>query len=237
MREQPWHVAVLIPAADEEELLPRCIHSVIAAVACLPRTITSDIIVADDNSSDRTAHIATDLLGSCGTVVRIHADNVGKVRALAARHALARYKGKLERCWLANTDADCDIPRTWLIDQLSIANRGVDAIAGTVSVDSFTGHGPEVPRRFRETYEIRPDGSHPHVHGANLGVRADAYLRAGGWAALRTAEDHDLWRRLLGSGSAVISTNRTQVITSGRITGRAPNGFAGALAAHNRSAA
>ena len=53
---------------------------------------------------------------------------------------------------------------------------------------------------FRETYEIRPDGSHPHVHGANLGVRADAYLRAGGWADLRTAEDHDLWRRLLGSG-------------------------------------
>ena len=46
--------------------------------------------------------------------------------------------------------------------------------------------------RFRMTYQINTDGTHPHVHGANLGMRADAYLAAGGWNPLPTAEDHDL---------------------------------------------
>jgi hypothetical protein len=40
------------------------------------------------------------------------------------------------------------------------------------------------------TYE---DGTHPHVHGANLGIRADAYSDAGGWNDLTVAEDHCLW--------------------------------------------
>ncbi len=90
-----------------------------------------------------------------------------------------------------------------------------------------------VEARFRLSYTIHPDGSHPHVHGANLGVRADAYLRAGEWNALETAEDHDLWGRLPNR----LSTARIEVVTSGRRQGRAPSGFAGALAAHNQTAA
>jgi glycosyltransferase involved in cell wall biosynthesis len=237
MRGYPWHVAVLIPALNEEQLMARCLTSVIEAISCLPGEVTSDVIVVDDNSADRTAVIAKEILGRSGTVVRARANSVGTARAMAAQQGLARYRGPLERCWLANTDADCVVPPSWLIDQLSLANRGAEAIAGTVSVDSFAEHGPEVAGRFRETYKIEPDGSHAHVHGANLGIRADAYIRAGGWADMVTAEDHDLWRRMIRARSALVSTSRTQVITSGRRIGRAPSGFAAALAAHNHPAA
>jgi hypothetical protein len=106
------------------------------------------------------------------------------------------------------------------------------AVAGTVSVDSFREHGPQVVERFRATYRIDPDGSHPHIHGANLGVRADAYVRAGGWSNHETAEDHDLWGRLLKTGAVTQSTNSIEVATSGRRVGRAPHGFAEALARH-----
>jgi hypothetical protein len=89
-----------------------------------------------------------------------------------------------------------------------------------------------VQERFRGSYHIHADGTHPHVHGANMGVRADASLKAGGWLALETAEDHDLWHRLRHSGHCALSAAKLQVTTSGRKTGRAPHGFAEALATH-----
>jgi hypothetical protein len=123
------------------------------------------------------------------------------------------------------------------LDQVLLAEQGVEAIAGTVSVDTFIEHKASVAERFRETYVIHRDGTHPHVHGANLGIRADLYARVGGWTEMGTAEDHDLWRRIALAGGRRISTTSIQVITSGRRVGRAPRGFAEALAAHNEAVA
>lgn len=151
----------------------------------------------------------------------------------AANTALQRCQAPLDHAWLANTDADCEVPQGWLLDQFAIAQKGTAAVAGVVDVDSFEGHQPHVRELFHESYVIYADGTHPHVHGANLGIRADAYLQIGGFAELETAEDHDLWRRLGSRGFARLSDARLQVVTSGRRIGRAPLGFADALAAHN----
>jgi glycosyltransferase involved in cell wall biosynthesis len=236
-RSLPWHMGVLIPARNEEKLLPRCLQSVLLAKASVGASVSVDIVVVADSSVDRTLEIAKNILLSNGIVRGISAGAVGPARAFAAQLLLGRYVGSWSRCWLANTDADCIVPPDWLIRQLKLASSGVEAIAGTVNVDSFEEHGPEVPARFRSSYRIDPDGGHPHVHGANLGVRADSYLRAGGWGNLNTAEDHDLWRRLADTGALLHSTNRLEVRTSGRRLGRAPRGFAAALAAHNEDAA
>ena len=236
MSTSPWHISVLIPARNEEELLPGCLRSVLAARALLPLSVTCDIVVAVDSSTDRTQEIAEALTQQLGAVVCTEAGVVGRARALAAEVALKRYCGTRNRCWLANTDADCTVPVNWLNQQLVLANGDIEAAAGTIDVDTFVEHDAGVERRFRATYLTRADGSHHHVHGANLGVRADAYLRAGGWRGLQTGEDHDLWNRLSSVGARKISTSVTRVLTSGRRVGRAPHGFAEALAAHNRSA-
>ncbi len=237
----PWHIAVLIPARNEEQLLPRCLRSVLAARSRLPASVTCDIAVAVDCSTDRTLQIASRMLQGSGIVVCTDAGAVGHARALAAEAALARYSSRYgaywNHCWLANTDADCCVPETWLKDQLALAARNIEAVAGTIDVDTFSEHAAHVAERFRATYLLSPDGTHGHVHGANLGVRADAYLRAGGWSPLATAEDHDLWRRLSSVATRRLSLSRLRVSTSGRRTGRAPHGFADALAAHNESAA
>jgi glycosyltransferase involved in cell wall biosynthesis len=228
-----WHIGVLVPARNEEALLPRCITSLLEARTALFEKATCDIVVAVDSSTDRTCEIAEKLLLGSGVVVPIEARSVGQARAAAARVALERYGGPLKYCWLANTDADCEVPTNWLVDHLAIAQQGVDAVAGIVDVDSFAEHNPLVRQRFRLSYHLHADGTHPHVHGANMGVRADAYLRAGGWLALKTAEDHDLWHRLHQTGHRRLSAAKLQVTTSGRRNGRAPHGFAEALAAHN----
>ena len=231
--KSPWHVAVLIPARDEEILLPRCLRSAIAACSILPPPISCDIVVAVDRSTDETFAVAKSTLGDLGCVISTDAGVVGKARAIAAEKALSRFHGPKDRCWLANTDADCCIPERWLLDQISAAERGVEAITGIVSVDSFDEHTAGVDKRFKASYAIFPDGSHPHVHGANLGVRADAYVRAGGWRHLRTAEDHDLWSRLSMTSARRESNSSLTVVTSGRRIGRAPHGFAEALSAHD----
>ena len=234
----PWHVSVLIPARNEEELLPRCLRSVKSSISLLPGAVTCDLVVVVDSSTDRTRELAEQMLRNHenrwqGVVVSTEAGLVGRARALAADVALARLRGPQNRCWLANTDADCVVPAGWLREQLALAANHIEAVAGTVDVDTFAEHDTVVEERFRSTYLIRSDGSHPHVHGANLGVRADAYVRAGGWSSLATAEDHDLWNRLAGLGANCSSTSLIPVFTSGRRVGRAPHGFAQALAAHN----
>ena len=236
MNARPAHVCVLIPARNEEELLPLCLASVKKALTALPEEVTSDLVVAVDSSTDRTWEIAVEQVEGFGIVVCTGAGIVGEARAVAAAGALKRYCGPLNRCWLANTDADCVVPPDWLTIQLMLAAKGIDAIAGTIDVLDFKEHHPIVEERFRRTYPIAPDGSHPHVHAANLGLRANLYLQAGGWSKLVTGEDHDLWNRLSQAAARKISVNRTRVVTSARRIGRAPRGFADALAAHNENA-
>lgn len=230
------HMAVLIPARNEEALLPRCLRSVLQAAHLLPPAVTVDVVVVADCCTDKSEEIALHLLRQTGVVLPVDAGNVGISRAEAARAALQRTLVPPAQCWLANTDADCEVPKTWLLQQLRIAQQGWDAVAGIVDVDCFAEHLPVVEGRFRTSYLTYRDGGHPHVHGANLGVRADVYLRAGGWAPLATAEDHDLWRRLRAASPLCLSDAGLQVLTSGRRVGRAPLGFAGALAKHNETA-
>jgi cellulose synthase/poly-beta-1,6-N-acetylglucosamine synthase-like glycosyltransferase len=67
------------------------------------------------------------------------------------------------------------------------------------------------------------------VHGANLGVRADAYVDVGGFSHLKVAEDHCLWGRLRQRGWRIRSCAKTVVTTSARLQGRAVGGFADTL--------
>ena len=150
----PFHIAIVIPARDEQELLPRCLRSIQNARLMLPSYVTSDLVVVADQSTDDTFRIAWDFVQGNGTVVESEAGRVGAARALGVRHALERYDGALNRCWLANTDADCQVPATWLLDQLASANAGFSAIAGVIEVDSFGEHEFCVSERFRR---IVPD--------------------------------------------------------------------------------
>jgi hypothetical protein len=96
-----WHMCVLIPARDEEGLLPQCLTSVLEARKYLSLTTSCDIVVAVDCSTDKTFDIASKMLKDEGAVVALNAGAVGEARTLAAEVALRRYDGPLDRCWLA----------------------------------------------------------------------------------------------------------------------------------------
>jgi cellulose synthase/poly-beta-1,6-N-acetylglucosamine synthase-like glycosyltransferase len=220
-------VGVIVPAHNEQDLLPSCLASVRRAVRPL-RGLPVHVVVVADACRDRTVQAAR---RGGASVVTIRARNAGAARAAGAREALRR-TGQLDpaNVWLVTTDADTLVPARWLHQQTRYADQGWDAIVGTIRVADWSGYPPGTRSVFRERYERdeRDDAEadlHPHVHGANLGFRASAYLRAGGFPALPTAEDHALVTALTTAGSRVLRTRALPVVTSARRESRAPLGF------------
>lgn len=218
-------VGVVVPARNEEQLLPDAVAALhVAARAARSSGVTVDLLVVADACTDGTAEAAR----SAGSrVLAVEERSVGAARAAGARDVLRRLgQVPADQVWLASTDADSRVPPHWLTGQLELAAEGADLVLGTVEVDDWSLHPPAVARRWRAAYQ-GGDG-HRHVHGANVGARADAYLDVGGFAAVERDEDVALAAAL--SHRRLVRTGRLPVVTSARRVGRAPGGFAAHLA-------
>ena len=206
-------IGVLVPAHDEEALIGDCLHAIQAAARCPALCGEAvQVVVALDACSDGTAAICA----AMGVdVVDLQARNVGRARAAAAERLLARGAR-----WLASTDADSRVPANWLSAQLA---TGADAFCGTVRVGDWLDYGEQVRRAFLAG-ERHADG-HAHVHGANLGVSAPAYVTVGGFPPLAAHEDHALVDALARAGYAIARRDQPCVATSARRDCRARHGF------------
>lgn len=218
-------IGVLVPAHDEEALIGDCLRSIHAAVAC-PRLLGEPVcvVVALDRCRDGTAAICADLGVA---TLRLDARNVGQARAVAAEFLL-----QSGARWLASTDADSRVPPDWLSAQLACA---ADAFCGTVRVGDWLDYRTAVRDAFLAGEQYR-DG-HAHVHGANLGVSADAYRAVGGFPPCAAHEDHALVDALSRSGFTIARRGTPAVWTSARRDARARHGFGDYLLALEEAAA
>ncbi|WP_300630295.1 glycosyltransferase [Pseudomonas sp.] len=207
-------IGILIPVHNEETLLDECLNAArIAANHPELRGEAVQILVVLDSCSDGSAAIAHAQGVHC---LAVEARNVGHARGVGAQHLL-----NLGARWIACTDADSRVAPDWLVAQLAL---GCDAVCGTVTVDAWNeGFDAAAQIRYRQAYEAR-DG-HRHIHGANLGVSASAYLQAGGFEPLACHEDVQLVRELERCGASIAWSHTPQVITSARLDCRARGGF------------
>ncbi|ASR37217.1 family 2 glycosyl transferase [Prauserella marina] len=227
-------IGVVIPARDEESTVGACIGAVVRALRRLPPWIEKTVCLVADRCSDNTAEAATAALRGAwaGTVLRSeHTRSVGNVRALGTRRCLSLLRNAdPARTLLLSTDADSLVAPDWALAHLGRANEGHHAVAGVAELLDSGELGARALRRYRGVLDdaAGPEG-HGNVYGANLGVRADAYLAVGGFAPLPTGEDHDLWGRLGLAGFRRCYDRKARVLTSARVTGRAPEGLAALL--------
>ncbi|MGW9404330.1 glycosyltransferase [Arthrobacter sp. NPDC055585] len=220
----PAHFGVVIPARDEEDLLPRCLASVAGAVRVLAVPARVSVVVVLDSCTDGSAAAAAGAgleLGLELHLLETRAGNVGAVRAEGAAAVL-----EMGALWLANTDADTIVPANWLQMQAELSAAGYGLVLGTVVPDARDLTADHLG--LWQAQHTLAEG-HPYVHGANLGFSAEAYAAAGGFRPGTTGEDVDLAHRIKAAGVAWTATDWIRAVTSGRTTGRAPAGFSGYL--------
>lgn len=216
-------VIVAIPARDEEILLVECLRGVHLAVEALLRVrddVDVAVVVALDGCSDGSSAVAA----RAGVhTVTLSGVGVGIARDAAVTHGLSVVNSPSEdNTWVACTDADSIVPPTWLIRQLMWAESGTDLVIGTVEP-----YGPvevELLAAWHAQHQLGE--GHPHVHGANLGVRAGTWRAAGGFGPHIVGEDVKFSARVKANGASWVATDTTRVATSARLQGRANGGFA-----------
>ncbi|WP_447942710.1 glycosyltransferase [Microbacterium aurum] len=217
-------IVVVVPVRNEAALLAGSLLALADAVdSARGRGLRCEVRIVLDACTDASRDVAARAgfpFIECDAVRVGTARRLGIAEGLRAIDAIAA-----DRVWIANTDADSRVPPHWLTHQLEVS-CAADVYLGTVRPDFA-----DLPAIQQEHWlRTHPPGRvNRNVHGANLGVRAQTYLDAGGFAPLGEHEDVDLVARCRTRGAVIVGDARAEVATSGRTVGRTPGGYAGFL--------
>lgn len=191
-------VGVVIPAKNEQQYIGRCIVSVHAAADA----VDVDVVVVDNQSQDNTGVIATE---SGARVVFSASSSIGEIRNIGASNVLGGI--------LAYIDADCEAPARWVHAALeAFEDPDVAAVAGYLDLPqdaNWVQRAWALPLRERS-------GVAPPVVGASFFIRRTVFDEIGGFdPLLKTGEDSDIARRLLGLGYQIRSEPFCNVVHHG----------------------
>ena len=200
-------ISVVIPAFNEEKLLPATLASVRAASAAFEaRGWATELVVCDNNSTDRTAEIAR---AGGATVVFEPVNQIARARNTGA----ARTSGD----WLVFVDADSQ-PSQALFEEVAETIADGRCIAGgcTVRLDM---------RRFAVRFFVSLWNAISRIRGWAAGsfmfCEAAAFRQIGGFSQeIYAAEDIELFRRLKRlareRGRTIVILHRHPLATSDR---------------------
>ncbi len=199
-------VSVVIPAYNEELYITPTLEALGRQSGVAPQDY--EVIVVDNNCTDRTAAIAR-LFGA--RVVAERRAGVGYARSAGFAAATAPL--------IATTDADTVVPKNWLKAILAaFDDQQVVAVGGPGTYDiEHDVVNAVVNRSLPYLHELDRliAGTH-HLVGFNMAVRASAFVAVGGWnEALAIGEDLDLSQRLAAAGKVTLLPD-LRVTTSDR---------------------
>jgi len=195
-------LSLVVPAFNEERLLPRTLPYLHAGLGMLAgRGWSGELIVCDNNSTDRTAEIAR---AAGAQVVFEPFNQIARARNTGARAASGD--------WLLFIDADCS-PSIELFQDVLEEIHGGNCVGGGCTVAM-----PQARASVRAWVALwnALSRSAQWAAGAFLFCEAAAFRAAGGFSeVLFASEEIDLSRRLKRLGRFVV-LHRHRLMTSGR---------------------
>jgi glycosyltransferase involved in cell wall biosynthesis len=200
-------LSVIIPAYNEEKLLPGCLAQVAAAVrANASPDWSAEVIVCDNNSTDRTPQLAREARAQ---VVFEPVNQISRARNAGARAASGD--------WLLFIDADSYLHPTTLADLLRALRRGRCAGGGCiVGLDE----APLEAHAFVAAWNLLSRAQR-WAAGSFVFCRRDAFEQIGGFsvdlfAAEEIAFSMALKRWARTRGRQVVILSRQRHVSSGR---------------------
>jgi cellulose synthase/poly-beta-1,6-N-acetylglucosamine synthase-like glycosyltransferase len=196
------NVSVVVAARNEEENIERCLRSILQVDYPADKL---EVIVADDGSTDRTPEIISKIKQEHNNlkVIRIKSQiNNLKGKANALAQAIAQTNGE----FIFLTDADCEVPRTWIKGMLRHFDEKTGVASGVTIIETgkiFYGMqsldwafllsvAAAVGRLFKPVACI----------GNNMAFRKEAYIECGGYQNLKFSitEDFALFKAITENG-------------------------------------
>ena len=249
--------AVAIPVRDEASRLPACLNALAAQKDGLGRPFPYGffgVVIFANNCRDGSADLARSLADRLPLTLRIVEASPPSREAHAgnARRAAMDLAGT----WLAEngtgegviltTDADSRVSPHWIVNNLAAIDAGADAVLGRIVLDE---EGELLPQalhrrgRLESAYEDlltelstlldpldhNPWPNHATISGASLAITRKMYLQVGGLPRVPLGEDKALVAELSRHDAKLRFCPDIQVVTSGRLDGRAPGGVADTL--------
>lgn len=208
-------ISVVIPAYNEEQFLPRCLHSL--RKQTYPKN-QFEVIVVDNNSTDKTAYIARQF----GTRVLFEAKRgVTYARQNGANSALGDI--------IVGIDADCEVGPGFLQQVAKeFKNKKIVGLCGTVYFDdapAIVVINARLLTLFAH-YFSKFSGRTPLCWAGNFSFRKNRFVETGGYnlnlplvvAGYNTqgSDEHDMAKRLMTKNNQAIFNKHISLTTSGR---------------------
>jgi glycosyltransferase involved in cell wall biosynthesis len=201
-------VSVVIPAFNEEKNLPHCLDALVNQKT----NISFEVVLVDNNSTDKTAIVARTYQGKLPIRV-IYEPQKG--RGVARKTGFAYAKGNI----ILSTDADTVVPPNWVETLVAYLKDHPEAVAVTgpcIITDcsprinkTFNLLQPKFMRLYRAAF------GHYWLSGFNFAIRRDVYDKAGGFPENNTQEDIELSFRVRKYGKIAFLPS-LPVVFSGR---------------------
>lgn len=190
-------VSVLVAARNEEQNIGRCIEG----LAALRYDGEIEIIVIDDNSTDRTAEIIADWARRVPRLRHMHSDGQvhglrGKANAIA--QAIESSRGEL----ILTTDADCVVPPGWVEETVRQYDEHTGCVCGftLIRTDSVFSGMQALDWAYLMTIAAAGVGWNYALSavGNNMSFRRKAYEDVGGYQGVgfSVTEDFALFKAI-----------------------------------------
>jgi cellulose synthase/poly-beta-1,6-N-acetylglucosamine synthase-like glycosyltransferase len=207
-------VAILIAARNEEHNISACLDALLKSDYSKEKM---EILVGDDGSSDRTPEIIDNYCRKFSFIRSIpilhdHNKPSGKINVLAQ---LAR-SGTSEI--LLITDADVEVPSTWVKQMVMELAKGFSLVSGPTAVRHSNLFSSLQNADWLYNFYIRviseKVGISLGVSGTNMAILENVYRSVGGFEAFSGSitEDYDLFRSVIRSGYKCKTCNELSVL-------------------------